>query len=82
MQLMLNIPLRCTLLVLQDKLYKSRVLVTLDAGLDWRIDLLDIHQAELQLIITLYVSMRMLRVCDTWLQPFTCVSGETRTAAN
>jgi hypothetical protein len=29
-----------------------RVLVTSDAGLDGRIDLLDIHQAELQLIIT------------------------------
>jgi hypothetical protein len=29
----------------------SRVLLTLDVGLDWRIDLLDIHKVEL--IITL-----------------------------
>jgi hypothetical protein len=28
------------------------VLVTLDACLDWRIDLLDIHQVELQLVVT------------------------------
>jgi hypothetical protein len=33
----------------------SRVLVTSDAGLDWRFDLLDIQQAELKLIITLSI---------------------------
>jgi hypothetical protein len=33
----------------------SRVLVILDGGLDWRIDLLDIHGSELQLIITLSI---------------------------
>jgi hypothetical protein len=31
------------------------VLVTSDAGLDRRVDLLDIHQAELQLVITLLI---------------------------
>jgi hypothetical protein len=33
----------------------SRVLVNLDAGLDRLVDLLEIHQVELQLIITLSI---------------------------
>jgi hypothetical protein len=51
----MRIELLFLLLLLLLLLLLSRVLVTLDAGLDWRINLLDVHQAELQLIITLSV---------------------------
>jgi hypothetical protein len=44
-----------SVLEVEGEIISSRLLVTLDAGLDWRIDLSDIHQAELQLIITLSV---------------------------
>jgi hypothetical protein len=30
----------------------SRVLVTLDGDLEWLVDLLDLHQAEVQLVVT------------------------------